>query len=36
MNREDEITMLKSQAEALSRSQADIARRIDELEKPGK
>ncbi|MFO7370953.1 MAG: DUF5320 domain-containing protein, partial [Bacteroidales bacterium] len=36
MSREDEIAMLKSQAEALNLSQADIARRIDELEKPAK
>lgn len=36
MSREDEIAMLKSQAEALNRSQAEITRRIDELEKPGK
>ncbi len=32
MNREDEIAMLKSQAEALNLSQAEISRRIDELE----
>jgi len=33
-SREDEIKMLKSQAEALKRSQRDIEKRIEELENP--
>jgi hypothetical protein len=33
MSKEDEITMLKSQSDALSRSQKDIEKRLAELEK---
>jgi hypothetical protein len=33
-NSEDEIKMLKSQAEVLKRSQRDIEKRIEELENP--
>lgn len=33
LNREDEIKMLKNQAEALTRTQKDIEKRLDELEK---
>ena len=33
INREDEIKMLKNQADALSRSQKDIEKRLGELEK---
>ena len=33
MNREDEVKMLKSEAEALKRSQQEIEKRLAELEK---
>jgi hypothetical protein len=33
LSREDEVKMLKSEAEALKRSQKDIERRLAELEK---
>jgi hypothetical protein len=33
MSKEDEIKLLKSQADALSRSQKDIEKRLGELEK---
>jgi len=33
ISKEDEINMLKSQAEALQRSQKDIEKRLSELEK---
>ena len=33
ISREDEIKLLKNQADALSRSQKDIEKRLDELEK---
>ncbi|MBN2667010.1 MAG: DUF5320 domain-containing protein [Bacteroidales bacterium] len=35
MNKEDEIRLLKSQAEDLSRSQRDIEKRLKDLEKEG-
>lgn len=34
-SKEDEINMLKSQAESLKRSQKDIEKRLSELEKEG-
>jgi len=36
ISKDDEIKMLKSQAEALKRSQKEIEKRLDELEKEGK
>jgi biotin operon repressor len=35
MTREDEIRLLKSQAEELGHSQRDIEKRLKELEKEG-
>jgi hypothetical protein len=35
MSKEDEVKLLKSQADALSRSQKDIEKRLGELEKEG-
>jgi hypothetical protein len=35
VNKDDEIKMLKSQAEAFSRTQADLEKRLRELENPG-
>ncbi|MGE4587607.1 MAG: DUF5320 domain-containing protein [Mangrovibacterium sp.] len=35
VSKDDEIRMLKSQSEALSRTQADLEKRLRELENPG-